>query len=270
MRLSKTRYHKTWLKLHSEYEEYAYPIIKKALDDQIKPVIKMIDEGNYDVLETYLPYVMNTTPIREALIEIYPKVGASSAQFAYDYLRVETKALSFFNSEWIRDMVDYFLLNAGQKIQGITDTTLKYIQSLLAEVQNRNLSRREQAKVIADTLNDPEYNRTRALVIARTEATTAANKGIQLGAESTDYVVQKFWISTLDKRTRKTHIAADFLEPVPINGVFIVGGIAMAFPGDPTAPADEVCNCRCVMGIEPVTDSDGLPVLKPRNLISTR
>ena len=30
---SSVKYHKTYLRLHKEYEAYAYPIIKKALDD---------------------------------------------------------------------------------------------------------------------------------------------------------------------------------------------------------------------------------------------
>jgi len=264
--MSQTKYHRTWLKLHKGYEKYAYPIIKKALDNQIEPVIKMIDEGNFDVLETYLPYVMNTTPIREALFEIYPVIGRSAAEFSYDWITDrETKALSFFNAEWIQEMVDYFLLNAGNKIQGITDTTLKYMRSLLAESANRNLSRRDQAKFIQETLNDPAYNRNRALVIARTESTTAANKGIQVGAESSDYIVEKFWIATLDRRTRRDHMVASYQAPIPFNADFKVGVSDMAFPGDARGAADEVINCRCVLGTQAVKDSDGLPVLKLRS-----
>lgn len=266
MRLSKAKYHRTWLRLHKEYEQYAYPIIKKALDDQIKPAIKMIDEGNYDVLETYLPYIMNTDPIRNALFEIYPKIGSKAANFSYDYLvENNTKALSFFNAEWIQEMVDYFLTIAGQKIQGITDTTLKYIQTVLADVQMRNLSRREQARELEKLLNSPDFNRARALTIARTESTTAANKGIQLGAGSTDYVVEKFWIATMDKRTRRDHMLASAQEPIPVNAPFIVGGTPMMFPGDPSAPADQVINCRCVQAVQAVEDEDGLPVLKARS-----
>ena len=265
--MSQTKYHRTWLKLHKGYEKYAYPIIKKALDDQIQPVIKMIDEGNFDVLDTYLPYVMNTTSIRESLFEIYPVIGRSAAEFSYDWITDrETKALSFFNAEWIQEMVDYFLLNAGNKIQGITDTTLKYMRALLAESANRNLSRRDQAKFIQETLNDPAYNRNRALVIARTESTTAANKGIQVGAESSDYVVEKKWLPTLDRRTRRDHMIAGFLEPVPINGFFIVGGNSMEHPGDAKAPADQVVNCRCTILVSAVQDADGLPILKARSM----
>lgn len=269
MRLSKAKYHRTWLRLHKEYEQYAYPIIKKALDDQIKPVLKMIREDNYDVIETYLPYIMNTDPIRNALFEIYPKIGSRAANFSYDYITdpFTRKALSFFNAEWIQEMVDYFLTIAGQKIQGITDTTLKYIQTVLADVQMRNLSRREQARELEKLLNSTDFNRARALTIARTESTTAANKGIQLGAESTDYVVEKFWIATYDKRARTDHMAAGNQPPIPLNVPFIVGGIPMMYPGEvsPEIPASQVINCRCVQAVQAVEDEDGLPILKARS-----
>ena len=41
---SSVKYHKTYLKLHKEYEAYAYPIIKKALDDQTGAVADFVKE----------------------------------------------------------------------------------------------------------------------------------------------------------------------------------------------------------------------------------
>jgi hypothetical protein len=53
-------------------------------------------------------------------------------------------------------------------------------------------------------------------------------------------------------------------ERIAINQPFIVGGVLMMYPGDPSATAAEVVNCRCVMATEAIVDSDGLPILKPR------
>lgn len=271
------RYHRAYLRLHKQYEEYAYPIIKRALAIQLQPVIKWLDTNDPDSLELYLPFLLQGDPIREALAEIYPKIGANAARFEYDYINQQAKKaerkdsiFSFFNAEWIKQMVDFFLLNAGNKIQGITDTTVKQVRRVIAESQELNLSTRDQAKYIQETLSMPEFDRARALVIARTESTTAANYGINVGAESSDYIVNKIWISTLDKRTRRSHILARDLPPVPMTGFFMVGGVKMKFPGDPSAPADEVVNCRCVMGTEIILDEFGLPVLKPQATFGDR
>lgn len=257
----KVKYHKQYLRLHKQYETYAYPIIKKALDEQVQIAI---DEDNYDSIDFYVQY-LPSEPIKRALEEIYPPIGASAAKFSYNYIQsYEVKSLlDFFNAEWLKQMYDYFLLNAGAKIKGITDTTIKEIRKVIAEAQAKNLTRRESAKYIQETLNDPEFNRYRALMISRTESTTAANHGILLGAESSDYYVNKQWLATLDKRTRRDHIQANG-QLVGANQSFLVGGVNMVAPGDPTAPADQVVQCRCVLLVVPVTDELGLPMLKPR------
>jgi len=270
---SEIKYHKAYLKLHGEYERYAYPIIKKALDKQIAVINDWLSEDNFDSLPTYFEYLLVTDPIFDALKEIYPKIGASAARFSYEWIRKsvpETKDVGFFSEEWIKEMIDYFLLNSGNKIQGITDTTIERIRQVLADSQELNLSRREQAKYIEETLSDPKFNRNRALVIARTESTTAANKGISVGAESSDYYVEKFWISTFDKRTRRTHILAGQQDPIAFTSSFSVGNSTMDYPGDPSAPASEVVNCRCVMGTKAIVDADGLPILKPRKTVAER
>lgn len=267
----KTRYHRAYLRLHKQYETFAYPVVKKALDEQVKVASALITDENYDSVDFYIQY-LPSEPIKQALEEIYPPIGASAAKFSYQYIQsYEQKSLlDFFNAEWLQQMMDYFLLNAGQKIRGITDTTIKRIREVIAQAQSQNLSRREEAKYIQETLNDPEFNRNRAFVISRTESTTAANYGINLGAESSDYYVQKYWLDTKDKRTRHDHIIAGLQPPIPMNTPFYVGGNPMMYPGDATAPADEVVNCRCVMGTSVITDADGLPVLKPRKTNAER
>jgi hypothetical protein len=266
---SSVKYHKTYLKLHKEYEAYAYPIIKKALDDQTGAVADFVNEDTFDNIELYIQFLVQQKPLYSGLEKIYTKVGVSAATFSYDWIRnsvPKTKKdfiIDFFNAAWYEEMVNYFRLIGGTKVTGIDETTAEKVRNLLANILGQNLSRREQAKLFEETLNDPSFNRARSLVIARTESTTAANFGINMGAESSDYEVQKFWINTKDKRTRRSHLLMT-QDRIAINQPFIVGGVPMMYPGEVGAPAAEVVNCRCVMATEAIKDADGLPILKPR------
>ena len=266
---SSVKYHKTYLKLHKEYEAYAYPIIKKALDDQTGAVSKFVNEDNFDNIDLYIEFLVQQKPLYSGLEKIYTRVGVSAATFSYDWIRnsvPKTKKdfiIDFFNADWYEEMVNYFRLIGGTKVTGIDDTTRNIVKNLLANILGQNLSRRDQAKLFEESLNDPAFNRARSLVIARTESTTAANFGINMGAESSDYEVQKFWINTKDKRTRRSHLLMT-KDRIALNQPFIVGGIEMMYPGEVGAPAAEVVNCRCVMATETIKDADGLPILKPR------
>jgi hypothetical protein len=277
---SSVKYHKTYLKLHKEYEAYAYPIIKKALDEQTGVVADFVNEDTFDNIELYIQFLVQQKPLYSGLEQIYTKVGVSAATFSYDWIRNSVPKnkkdfiIDFFNAEWYEEMVNFFRFIGYNKVQGIDTTTRDKIQTLLANILGQNLSRREQAKLFEETLNDPEFNRARSLVIARTESTTAANYGINLGAESSDYEVAKFWINTKDKRTRLSHLAMT-QDRIGINQPFMVRDpktnavTEMMYPGDPlgTPPsqlAAEVINCRCVMATEAIKDADGLPILKPR------
>ena len=266
---SSVKYHKTYLRLHKEYEAYAYPIIKKALDDQTGVVADFVNEDTFDNIELYIQFLVQQKPLYNGLEKIYTKVGVSAATFSYDWIRNSVPKnkkdfiIDFFNAAWYEEMVNYFRLIGGTKVTGIDDTTAEKVRNLLANILGQNLSRRDQAKLFEQTLNDPAFNRARSLVIARTESTTAANHGINIGARSSDYEVVKFWIKTNDKRTRDSHKAMK-QKRIGLNQPFMVGGTPMMYPGEVGAPAEEVVNCRCVMATEALKDDDGLPILKPR------
>lgn len=84
--------------------------------------------------------------------------------------------------------------------------------------------------------------------IARTEAVTALNGGTYAGAAANQERdgVQRWtqWWSTTDDRVRPSHWAAH-MQVVKLGEKFKVGGHLLDHPGDPTAPAEEVVNCRC-------------------------
>lgn len=92
----------------------------------------------------------------------------------------------------------------------------------------------------------------RARLIAQTETTRNFGAGMiahGLLAERAGARVAKKWMAHDDDRTRTSHMRTDG-QVRRLSEMFDVTDgvgetIQMLYPGDPTAPADEVCNCRC-------------------------
>ena len=95
-------------------------------------------------------------------------------------------------------------------------------------------------------------NKNASIRTARTMVTSAENKGrmdMLEKAESEGIICQKKWISALDTRTRDWHrdlngVSQDRDKPFENS----VGKIM--YPGDPSADAANVYNCRCKIGYE--------------------
>lgn len=109
---------------------------------------------------------------------------------------------------------------------------------------------RDEIQAILTATGTPHW-RSRAMTVARTETIAAVNAGVYRGAvldaeQRGDVAPAKVWISTDDKRTRPTHVAADQQRTL-LASPFRVGGAQLLFPGDPRGPAAEVINCRCTM-----------------------
>jgi len=100
-----------------------------------------------------------------------------------------------------------------------------------------------------------------ARMIARTEA-TAAYGYAAVKVMAAFGRPQKKWISRHDSKTRPTHLAVDG-QVIGIAESFVVGGAALLYPGDPSAPPEEVDNCRCVLV------AVGKATLQPIDLLET-
>lgn len=98
----------------------------------------------------------------------------------------------------------------------------------------------------------PTMNKASSVRTARTAATSAQNGGRMASYEKAAEMginVQKRWVATKDKRTRGTHQkldgkVVDYDEPFESD----LGDIM--FPGDPSAKAGNVYNCRCTIRTE--------------------
>ena len=66
------------------------------------------------------------------------------------------------------------------------------------------------------------------------------------GTLGSDVVAGAEWIAARDSRTRDSHGLADG-QVVPIGQSFSVGGVFLAYPGDPAGPAKETIRCRCAV-----------------------
>lgn len=106
------------------------------------------------------------------------------------------------------------------------------------------------ANRVEDVLDATHTERwpNRATVVARTETMGALNAGrtdaFVAVAEETGDEFEQVWLSTIDRRTRRTHRAADG-QRVPLGQPFLVGGASLRYPGDPLGPGKECIQCRC-------------------------
>ncbi len=75
-------------------------------------------------------------------------------------------------------------------------------------------------------------------------------------ATATGLKMEKEWIATKDKRTRRRpknafdHAVMDG-KMVDLNAPFEVQGDKLMFPGDPRGKAANIIQCRCVTGYHP-------------------
>jgi hypothetical protein len=93
-----------------------------------------------------------------------------------------------------------------------------------------------------------EVKEKKAHVIAQTAVIASINGGewqqMMEFAKGFDVKGVKEWEATEDSHTRPSHHSADG-QRVPIDAHFVVGGVFLMFPGDPTGSPGEVVNCRC-------------------------
>ena len=98
--------------------------------------------------------------------------------------------------------------------------------------------------------NVTDMNKSAAMRNARTAMTSAQNRGrIDAYGRAKDLGIdmKKVWLSTLDSRTRHSHVVMDG-EKVDLDEVFSNG---LLFPGDPDGLGSEVYNCRCTLLSQP-------------------
>lgn len=172
--------------------------------------------------------------------EMFRQLSAIRSKGAEDIF--EESALA-----WIQKWV-------AEKVVTLHESFMGTVRSVIEESFTEGLGQEETARAIRKKVGG-EYSQWKAARIARTETAAAANMGTHEAAKSTDVDTVKEWVSVDDPRTRPSHAAADG----QIRGMdepFSVGDYQLQFPGDPSGPAGQVINCRCVVLYHPVLNGE--------------
>ena len=157
-------------------------------------------------------------------------------------------------SDDVRRLFNLWVDNYGLELcKDMNNTTKKKLRKALSESIERGEDLRKQVKALIAVADDSfaEDKKARATLIARTESCSTMNAGA-MELYKSEGVNYKEWISVQDDRTRDSHLLMDGTV-VPVTDKFEVPatsqteGAWMDYAGDPSAPAGQVCNCRCTV-----------------------
>lgn len=142
---------------------------------------------------------------------------------------------------------------AAQRVTEIAGTTLSQAHEIIRlateQAIEEGLDEKATARLIQQMIGEKggQLSTFRSRMIARTESHAASTSSSQMAAKASGLPLQKEWISSGLERTRDTHRAAHG-QTVDIDQPFTVGYSLLMQPGDPSGPAEEVINCRCIAG----------------------
>ena len=234
------RYALAYATQHAVWERKVMPIFYRALADSLMPVLRTLN-----------PLDLRRDVWQPAYVKAYKLIGVQAARKEYQYLkRNEQKddVISFLNQLFADRMAAYGATVGFDFENDLSDTTIEQIRKALEEAGRAAATNSQTARLIRDyTLGD--IGKKRALLIARTETTTASNLAKIEGAkeyfkeigESEGY---KMWITRMDGKERHDHAEVNETA-VTFSSQFDVGGFNATAPGDPKLPGKERIRCRC-------------------------
>ena len=217
------------------------PIIKKQFLDSASVVRRNSKDINYAVNSKRGVMIKEISSIYKRTAVTFKSKVDKVRKKDYSYYEHKKTDDVFWSS--LRFWLDTY---AARKVAGVNETTRKAILAII----KKGMEREEANADIADKLADigDIASKSRAATIARTETHGAAIMAIDSAIR--DYLGEsaqtKEWLAANDERTREDHadVSGDI---VGMDESFSVGDEEMEYPGDPSASAGQVVNCRCVV-----------------------
>lgn len=236
--------------------------LRPVLNRQYMDAAGSVQQGELDV-----DYVINrqSSRLTGLLARHYRRIAAVFSEKVYKAIEESKKGvivpeLKAPKDEFWAELNRWMTTQAGSKIRHVQKTTRKTIARAIQRGMGEGESHREIAKRIRKT--GKMTSNMRALRIARTETHTAAVKSVDASVGSTRIEMEREWVATKDERVRISHLAADGQRAAQ-DGKFVVGGEALAYPGDPSGSPGNSVNCRCVLMYHPVRRLERLKPYEP-------
>jgi hypothetical protein len=219
-----------------KYERLGVKIFTEALKEQAKPVVPLL-------------------PMQDAYVKFYQAVFVDSATKEFNRIRQDNREKKFlpdgfFLSTWLEFIKNWVIVNLGQLIFDVTNTSQNQVNEIVAQGIQDGLTPRQIEELLVEQI--PDIKRARA--IARTEATRAYNEGKKRSAQDwanqTGTQLWKIWIHGGAKEPRIQHIQAQN-KPIRFDQpfVFFTNGVQVLMdkPGDLNGGAAQTINCSCVV-----------------------
>jgi hypothetical protein len=255
-------------RLNKLEKKYVKPIYK-ALVSQVQQFIDDLEAYGLQVAQSRLLVTIGNDEITAVLQDLHRESALYFGKKAYYEIRRSArkkieKAGFGLSEEWLQAIIEFFNREYFALVQQISDTTRDVILKVLSQAAEEGWSNDQ----IVEKLKSPGINAARARLIARTELNKGAFFGRKLATDDSEWETEKEWVAANDHRTRHSHRAVDG-DVIDVDGKFAVstpkGGVDyMEGPGDPTASAANLCNCRCSSAVRAKRDENGRLIPKAK------
>lgn len=234
-----------------------YHDLKEEFDEQAKKLESSLKDIDVRTMEFAAIKILSDSTDIEKIISKY--IRRTMRIFGDPIINgAKTWGIEFESKGSIKfqNYVDaYVKKRTAAAVTHIEGTSIKKARRAIKEYVQESMENGEGAAWVAKNIRAQfeSVSTSRSNTIARTEIGMASSSGSLEAAKALDIPdLMKEWVSTNDDRTRDDPSQADHAsmngERVALNEKFTVNPDAsMDGPGDSSAPAEQVINCRCTL-----------------------